>query len=99
MTNSERSGKPQKFEDEQLQELLDDDSFETQWQLAETIHVSQETISRRLQAMRKTNKLNKSVSHHLNERQVENRKVACDTLLQCHGRKSLLHQIETVDEK
>ncbi|KAL6261851.1 hypothetical protein P5V15_006937 [Pogonomyrmex californicus] len=41
------SGRPQKCEDEQLQELLDDDPTQTQRQLAEALHVSQETISRR----------------------------------------------------
>ncbi|KAL6258234.1 hypothetical protein P5V15_010163 [Pogonomyrmex californicus] len=46
--DSERSGRPQKCEDEQLQELLDDDPTQTQRQLAEALHVSQETISRRL---------------------------------------------------
>jgi len=53
--DSERSGRPQKCEDEQLQELLDDDPTQTQWQLAEALHVSQETISRCLQTMGKNN--------------------------------------------
>ncbi|KAL6255560.1 hypothetical protein P5V15_013904 [Pogonomyrmex californicus] len=57
--DSERSGRPQKCEDEQLQELLDDDPTQTQRQLAEALHVSQETISRRLRAMGKINKLGK----------------------------------------
>ena len=57
--DSERSGRPQKCEDERLQELLDDDPTQTQRQLAEALHVSQETINRRLRAMGKINKLGK----------------------------------------
>lgn len=55
--DSERSGRSQKFEDEQLQELLDDDPTQTQRQLAEALQVSQETISRRLRVMGKIHKL------------------------------------------
>jgi len=97
--DSERSGRPQKCEDEQLQELLDDDPTQTQRQLAEALHVSQETISRRLRAMGKINKLGKWVPHNLNERQMENRKVTCEMLLQRHERKSFLYRIVTGDEK
>lgn len=91
--DSERSGRPQKCEDEQLQELLDDDPTQTQRQLAEALHVSQETISRRLRAMGKINKLGKWVPHNLNERQMENRKVTCEMLLQHHERKLFLYRI------
>ncbi|KAL6253713.1 hypothetical protein P5V15_015528 [Pogonomyrmex californicus] len=96
--DSERSGRPQKCEDEQLQELLDDDPTQTQRQLAEALHVSQETISRRLRAMGKINKLGKWVPHNLNERQMENRKVTCEMLLQRHERKSFLYRIVTKNE-
>lgn len=74
MRDSERSGRPQKCEDERLQELLDDDPAQTQQQLAEALHVSQETISRCLRAMGKINKLGKWVSHDLNERQIRKRR-------------------------
>ena len=40
---------------------------QTQQQIAEALHVSQETISRHLQALGKTNKFGKWVPHHLNE--------------------------------
>lgn len=73
VNDSERSGRPQKCEDEQLQELLDDDPTQTQQQLAESLNVTQETISRRLRAMRKIIKLGRWVPHDLNERQMENR--------------------------
>lgn len=45
------SGRPEKFEGGQLQELLDDDPTVTQGQLAEALHASQEAISRRSRAM------------------------------------------------
>ena len=41
MKNTECSDRLQKFKDEQLQELLDDDPIQSQWQLAEALHVSQ----------------------------------------------------------
>lgn len=53
----------QKCEDEQLQESFDDDPTQTRWLLAEALHASQETISRRLQAMGKISKLGKWVPH------------------------------------
>ena len=79
--------------------LLEDDPTQTQQQLAKALNVSQETISRRLRAMGKINKLGKWVPHDLNERQMENRKVTCEMLLQRHERKSFLYRIVTGDEK
>ena len=70
-----------KNSDEQLQELLDDVPIQSQWQLAEALHVSQETINRCLQAMSKINELGKYVPHCLNKRQVGIQKVTCDKLL------------------
>ena len=40
-----------------MQEALDDDPTQTQQQLAESLNVSQETISWRLRAMGKINKI------------------------------------------
>ena len=97
--DSARCGRPKKCDDEQLQALLDDDPTQTQQQLAEALNVSQETISRRLRAMGKINKIGKWVPHELNERQMENRKVTCEMLLQRHERKSFLYRIVTGDEK
>ena len=46
------------------------------------IHVSQETISRTLHAMRRYKKsTNGSLPHHLNERQMENRKITWEMLI------------------
>lgn len=61
--------------------------------------VKLQTISDRLKAMENVHKCRKWVSHELNERQIENRKNACEILLQRHKRKSVLHRIITGDEK
>ncbi|GFW77457.1 mariner Mos1 transposase [Trichonephila clavipes] len=76
-------------------ELLDDDPTQTQQQLAKVLNVSQETISRRLRATGKINKLCKWIPHDLNERC----KVTCEMLLQRHERKSFLYRIVMGDEK
>ncbi|GFX30031.1 mariner Mos1 transposase [Trichonephila clavipes] len=95
---TESSGRSQKWKNEQLHELLDDDPTQTQQQLARALNMAQETISRRLQATGKINKLDKWVPHNLNERQMGNRKVSYEMLLQCHEKKIILYRIVTGDE-
>lgn len=99
LKDSKRSGRPKTFVDAELQELLDEDPTQTQKQLAETLNVAQETISDRLRAMGKIQKLGRWVPHALNDRQMENRKTICEMLLQRYERKSFLHRIVTGDEK
>lgn len=53
--------------------------IQNQRPLAEALHVSQETISRPLRSMEQIIKLGKWVPHNLNERQMENSKVTCET--------------------
>lgn len=48
--NEERGHAPPKFEDTELQALLDEDDGQTQQQLAEQLNVDQSTVSRRLKA-------------------------------------------------
>jgi len=91
--------RPKKFEDAELQALLDEDATQTQKQLAEQLNVSRQAISDRLHAMGKIQKCGKWVPHELNERQQENRKTTCELLLQRYNRKSFLHRIVTGDEK
>ena len=55
--NEERGRPGKKFEDAELQELLDEDATQTQQQLADRLNVAQETISRRLKAMGKIQKM------------------------------------------
>lgn len=53
VNDKKRSGGPKKYEDTELQALLDEDPTQTQKQLAEVLEVTQESISRRLKAMGK----------------------------------------------
>ena len=97
--NEERGRPPKKFEDAELQAILDEDDTLSQKQMAAMLNVAQQTISDRLKAMGKIQKCGKWVPHELNERQMENRKTICQILLQRHERKSILHRIVTGDEK
>ncbi|XP_018402624.1 PREDICTED: uncharacterized protein LOC108779663 [Cyphomyrmex costatus] len=76
--NEERGKPPKKFEDRELQALLDEDDAQTQQQLADQLNVTQETVSRRLKSMGKIQKVGKWIPHELNERQQENRKTTCE---------------------
>lgn len=97
--DAERSGRPKSFEDAELQALLDEDDTQTQQQLAEQLNVNQEAISKRLHAMGKIHKAGKWVPHQLNDRQMENRKVTSQLLLDRHNRKDFVYRIVTGDEK
>lgn len=97
--NEERGRPPKKFEDAELQALLDEDGGQTQKQLAEQLNVSQMAVSRRLKAMGMILKVGRWVPHELTERQQENRKVTCEMLLERFKKKSFLHRIITGDEK
>jgi [histone H3]-lysine36 N-dimethyltransferase SETMAR len=68
-------GKPiQKFQDDELQALLNEDDSQTQKQLAASLNVTQATISQRLHRMGKIQKEGKWVPYELTERQKEKRK-------------------------
>ena len=97
--NEERGRPPKKFQDSELQALLDEDDAQTQQRLADQLNVTRETVSIRSKAMGKIQKVGKWVPRELNERQQENRKTTCDMLLARYERKSFLHRIVTGDEK
>ncbi|EGI58084.1 Mariner Mos1 transposase [Acromyrmex echinatior] len=46
-----RSGQPKKFEDKELEALLEEDQSQTQEELAESLEVTQQAVSARLKAM------------------------------------------------
>jgi len=57
-------GKPlKKYEDVELQALLDEDDSQTQKQLAEQLSVSQQAVSNRLRKMEKIQKVGRWVRH------------------------------------
>jgi [histone H3]-lysine36 N-dimethyltransferase SETMAR len=99
LRNEERGRPPKKFEDAELEALLDEDDGQTQQQLAEQLNVTHQCISQRLKAMGMIQKVGRWVPHELTERQQENRKTTCEMLLARYKRKSFLHRIVTGDEK
>lgn len=99
-TNDKAHGRPpQKFDDHELQALLNEDDAQTQEQLARALTVTQQAVSVRLQKMGKIQKEGKWVPYELTERQQENRRTLCELLLESHRNKSFLHRIITGDEK
>ena len=50
LEDEERPGQPKKFDDEELEALLDKDCCQTQEELAESLEVIQAAISKRLKA-------------------------------------------------
>lgn len=99
VADKEHGKPPKKYEDVELQALLDEDDSQTQKQLAEQLSVSQQAVSNRLREMGKIQKVGRWVPHELNERQMERRKNTCEILLERYRRKSFLHRIVTGDEK
>ena len=97
--DKERSGRPQIFEDQELATLLDEDSCQTQEELAEALGVDRTTISKRLKAMGMIQKQGNCVPYELKLRDVERRFFTCEQLLQRDKRKGFLHRIVTGDEK
>lgn len=97
--DKERPGQPKKFEDDELEALLDKDSCQTQAELAESLEVDLATISRRLKALEMIQKQGNWVPHELKPRDVERRFCMSEILLERHKKKSFLHRIVTGDEK
>lgn len=97
--DKERPGQEKKFEDEELETLLDEDSSQTQGELADSLGVTQQAISHRLKVLGFIRKLSNWVPHKLEPRQVERRFCTCEMLLERHKRKRFLHRIVTGDEK
>ena len=65
--NEERGRPPKKFEDAELQAILDEDDTLSQKQMAVMLNVAQQTISGRLKALGKIQKCEKWVPHELNK--------------------------------
>ncbi|CAK9833798.1 Mariner Mos1 transposase [Anthophora retusa] len=94
-----RAGRPQKFDTDELQALLDVNSAQTEEELAKQLGVTRQAISVRLHAMGKVQKQGRWVPHKLSE---DNKNRRCDTalaLLSKFWKKDFLHKIITGDEK
>ncbi|UYV78320.1 hypothetical protein LAZ67_16000961 [Cordylochernes scorpioides] len=97
--DKERGGRPIKFEDAELEALLDEDSSQTQEELAETLGVTQQAISNRLKVMGMVQKQGNWVPYELKPGNIERRICTCELLLKRQNRKVFLHRIVTGDEK
>ena len=99
LEDEERPEQPKKFEDEELEALLDEDYCQTQEELAESLGVTQAAISKRLKAAGYIQKQGNRIPHELKPRYVERRFCMSEMLLERHKKKSFLHQFVTGDEK
>ena len=90
-------GREKVFEDEELEALLEQDSCQNQEELARSLGVTQQAISKCLKAMGMIQKQGNWVPYELKPRDVERRLFACEQLLE--RRKGFLHRIVTGDEK
>lgn len=92
-------GRPDTFSDDQVQELLDENPFSTQQELADALGVDQSTISDRLKRMGKVMKANRWVPHELNEDQKLTRATIAASLLARSHRENFLDTLLVADEK
>ncbi|UYV68992.1 SETMAR [Cordylochernes scorpioides] len=97
--DKERGGRPIKFEDAELEALLDEDSSQTQEVLAETLGVTQQAISNRLKVMGMVQKQGNWVPYELKPGNIERHICTCELLLKRQNRKGFLHRIVTGDKK
>jgi len=88
--DKERSGRPKVYEDMELDALLDEDSCQTQKELALTLGVTQQTISYRLKSLRMIQKQGNWIPYELKPRNVERRFFTCEMLAR-HKRQGFLH--------
>jgi len=89
--DKECSGRPKVYEDAELEALMDEDSCQTQKELAFTLGVTQQTISYRLKSLGMIQKQGNWVLYELKPRNVERRFFTCEMLLARHKRKGFLH--------
>ena len=73
-----RSGQPKKFEDKELEALLEEDQSQTQEELAESSGVTQQAVSVRLRTMGMIQKQG-NWPYELKLRNVERRFLTCDS--------------------
>ena len=86
-----RSGQPKKFEDKQLEALLDEDPSQTQEELAESLEVTQQAVSVRLKSMGMIQKQGSWVPYELKPRDIERRFFTCEQLIQRQQRKGFFY--------
>ena len=93
MEDEERPEQPKKFEDEELEALLDEDCCQTQEELEEFLGVTQAAIWKRVKGAGYIQKQGNWDRHELKPRDVERRFCRSEMLLERHKKKSFLHRI------
>ena len=94
-----RSGQSKKFENKELEALLEEDQSQTQEELAESLGITQQAVSVRLRAMGMIQKQGNWMPYELKPRDIKRRFFTCEQLIQRQQRKGFLHRIVTGDEK
>ena len=92
LEDKERSDAPKKFEDKELEEILDEDRPQTLPELGKTLEVDESIVSKRLKVLGMIKKQGHWVPYELKPRDVERRFVTCELLLQRQKRKDILHR-------
>jgi len=90
IADKEHGKPPKKYEDVELQALLDEDDSQTQRQLAEQLSVRTSCFQLPLRDG-KNSESRQMVPHELNERQMDRRKNTGEILFERYRRKSFLH--------
>ncbi|KAG5320195.1 MOS1T transposase, partial [Pseudoatta argentina] len=90
LEDKERSGAPKKFQDKELEQLLDEDPSQTLSELGKILQVDEATVSKRLKGLGMIQKQGHWVPYELKPRDVERRFGTCELLLQRQKRKGFL---------
>ncbi|KAG5319240.1 MOS1T transposase, partial [Pseudoatta argentina] len=90
LEDKERSGAPKKFQDKELEQLLDEDPSQTLSELGKILQVDESTVSKRLKGLGMIQKQGHWVPYELKPRDVERRFGTCKLLLQRQKRKGFL---------
>ncbi|GJQ77149.1 hypothetical protein Trydic_g14827 [Trypoxylus dichotomus] len=95
----QRTCVPKKFQNEELEKLLDIDPGQTLEELSEALDVVQSTVGKRAHVLQMVQEVGNWVPYELKERGIERRLVTRGMLLQRQERKSFLERIITDNEK
>ncbi|KAG5305879.1 MOS1T transposase, partial [Pseudoatta argentina] len=82
LEDKERSGAPKKFQDKELEQLLDEDPSQTLSELGKILQVDESTVSKRLKGLGMIQNQGHWVPYELKPRDVERRFGTCELLLQ-----------------
>lgn len=85
--DKDRSGRPKIYEDAELEELLEEDSSQTQKELALTLEVTQQAVSYRLKSLGMFHKQGNWVPYELKSRDIERRLCLSELLLSRHKKR------------